>query len=730
MFLRPDWADEEGVWDGARQAAGGLAIDFKTKCKSGTRGVLSVAPSPGKKWIPGRSPWEAELVEVSRELLEAIGVKNQRKSKPRSKTSKVSPDLSVHTESSTEPPSPPDALPPLSNNGEIAQLVGILSAERAHGWHTWIRVGFCLKNESVKTGVDHFPLWDQFSQKSTKYNAGECEKEWENMKLRTDGSVVSSGSLYYWAQKDDPQGYIEVIAQSTNVRMCNGTHNDVARIASKFLQGKFVCVTSNGKMWYRFDGSLWKEDLDGIQARHALSSTVRAAFVQEIPRILMEDDARSVVSSATGGGSLMNGNSEAKNTAKIMFATAHKLQDSGFKDSVMKELREYMLDKDFPDRLDSNPNLVAFTNGVWDLKSAWFRPATPEDHVSMSVRYDYSEEDGEEDKAKIDRYWRTLHPEDEQRLYMMRMFGRQLYGDSGNEKFHFHAGVGGSAANGKTKFFDVLEHAAGDYVCKFGVEMLTAKNRIEPGKPMPEYASWRGVRFLYCTEPNSDDTINSGIMKDKSGGEMVKYRALYSNDIQSFRPMYKLHLMCNDTPNVDGTDSGVKRRIVKVDYISTFVDAADANPAEHKYPRDSDMIEAFKESTGLRMAFLRVLLRAYDHTFAFEPPASVRTSSRMFIEENDSVFGFVNECVAQEKGAWFTLAQAKEAFQASQHYKNKIKTLKTDLQKALGVKSHDQKWLNKGKEINVFMDFKLSMPKPTSMAGVGGSGMMLDPLGE
>jgi hypothetical protein len=94
------------------------------------------------------------------------------------------------------------------------------------------------------------------------------------------------------------------------------------------------------------------------------------------------------------------------------------------------------------------------------------------------------------------------------------------------------------------------------------------------------------------------------------------------------------------------------------------------------------------------------------------------------------VFGFVNECVAQEKGAWFTLAQAKEAFQASQHYKNKIKTLKTDLQKALGVKSHDQKWLNKGKEINVFMDFKLSMPKPTSMAGVGGSGMMLDPLGE
>lgn len=255
-------------------------------------------------------------------------------------------------------------------------------------------------------------------------------------------------------------------------------------------------------------------------------------------------------------------------------------------------------------------------------------------------------------------------------------------------------------------------------MCKFGVEMLTAKHRIEPGKPMPEFASWRGVRYLYCTEPNSTDSINSGIMKDLTGGEVIKYRKLYSNDMQKFRPMYKIHLMCNDSPEVDGTDNGVKRRLVKVDYISKFVDASEVNRAEHKYLRDSDLIEAFKDSVGVRMAFIRVLLRLYNHAWAFEQPISVRESSRMFIEDNDAVSNFVKECMAHETGAWFTLAQAKESFKLSEHYNNKLRTLKTDLQKALGVQCLEQKWLNGGSSKRVFMDFRLSMPKLTSMVGV------------
>ena len=82
--------------------------------------------------------------------------------------------------------------------------------------------------------------------------------------------------------------------------------------------------------------------------------------------------------------------------------------------------------------------------------------------------------------------------------------------------FHIHAGHLGSAANGKSTCFETLETTLGDYMRKFGIEMLTTKQR-----PDPEMAFWVGRRILYATEPKHDDVLNSGIMKDLTGGENI-----------------------------------------------------------------------------------------------------------------------------------------------------------------------------------------------------------------
>jgi hypothetical protein len=73
LFYRPAWADAEGFFDGARQAPGGHAVDVKTRCSTGTRGVLAVEPSKDKKWVAGRAPWEiGELPEIPRILMEKV----------------------------------------------------------------------------------------------------------------------------------------------------------------------------------------------------------------------------------------------------------------------------------------------------------------------------------------------------------------------------------------------------------------------------------------------------------------------------------------------------------------------------------------------------------------------------------------------------------------------------------------------------------------------------------
>ena len=66
-FKRSRLADEDGYYDGAGQVQKG--IDFKTRCSSGTGGVIVVAPSTGKTWI---KKIDQDMIEIPDEILVAV----------------------------------------------------------------------------------------------------------------------------------------------------------------------------------------------------------------------------------------------------------------------------------------------------------------------------------------------------------------------------------------------------------------------------------------------------------------------------------------------------------------------------------------------------------------------------------------------------------------------------------------------------------------------------------
>ena len=146
-----------------------------------------------------------------------------------------------------------------------------------------------------------------------------------------------------------------------------------------------------------------------------------------------------------------------KSTEERLTGIARKLQDSCFKSKIVSEMIEYMYDNKFCDNLDSKPHLLAFTNGVWDLSTSCFRQAKSEDLLSLSVGYDFVDGRDEERRQCVIDYWKSLHPDQEQREYVIKTFSRQLFGDNGLDLFHIHSGSQGTASNGKTNFFEVLE---------------------------------------------------------------------------------------------------------------------------------------------------------------------------------------------------------------------------------------------------------------------------------
>jgi phage/plasmid-associated DNA primase len=511
---------------------------------------------------------------------------------------------------------------------------------------------------------------------------------------------------------DSPYEYRCIINKRVfeDIQAANGKHNAIAAIAYKVLQGRFVCAAANNKLWYEFDGNLWKEDKEAINLRHQLSTTVRQHYIDvryKLKDSLSSDDLESNESRT---------NQHFEDLSSKLLSIAFSLQDENFKDGVLKGMREYFYDGDFLQKLDSKINLIAFTNGVWDLANKSFRHTQPEDYVSLSVGFDYNPEINFEYVEMVKNYWVKLHPDQEQRNYVINTIARQLYGDNGQELFHIHAGFQGAAGNGKTKFFEVLEGCLGDYVRKFPVQVLTAKNREEAGKPAPEMQYWKGRRILYCTEPKDDDILHSGIMKDLTGGEQILYRLLFSNEVHTFRPQYKMHIMCNDPPKVDGSDEGVRRRIRKIDYISRFVNHELVNESEHYYIRDGTFFEKLKDVHALKMETIRVFLNAYNMASEFNMPISIANNSQMYLDENNPVYSFVEKHISGDKNAVFTLSEAKDYYKSNGFCQSKLGKLKPELEKILRTKCLEQKRVNNIKKSNVFVGFKLSSNNTASHA--------------
>jgi predicted transcriptional regulator len=80
---------------------------------------------------------------------------------------------------------------------KVRDTLDRLTPWRCDEYHSWINVGMALQ----EMGGDGLALWDQWSQGSSKYIPGDCEKRWESFK----GDGVTLGSLFYWADHDNPQ---------------------------------------------------------------------------------------------------------------------------------------------------------------------------------------------------------------------------------------------------------------------------------------------------------------------------------------------------------------------------------------------------------------------------------------------------------------------------------------------------------------------------------------------
>lgn len=517
---------------------------------------------------------------------------------------------------------------------EVNRLVKMLSIERASEYNTWYQVGSCIHN------IDHTLLksWIRFSKKCPeKFKEGECEYLWARMKPNNYGIA----SLHHMAMNDNPDEYRkyrrEIIREKMNDIECS--HHEIASVANEKYKYRFICSSVKHKTWYEFDKHRWVQIDDGYAIKNLLSRDLTKDFKRKMDKVVAK----------------MSQKNSKKNTDEFDYIgrIIKKLNDNGFKESVMKEYCSLAYDREFLDKIDENTNLLCFKNGVYDLELDKFRKGYPDDYITISTGYNFCEID-EDDEVyqEVMEFLEKVQPVKRIRDYMLTVFSTCLSGEIRDESFYVFTGSG---ANGKSKIMDLLSKSLGDYWKSGDIRILTEK-RGTASSASPEIADKKGVRACSFDEPEAFDTINTGFMKLLTGGDKISARKLYGDPVY-FKPQFKPFLLCNKLPGIRSDDDGTWRRIKVVHFQSKFhmkskLTRETINKMEREglpknnYWADEDIPQKIMR---WKNAFITILLKYYRiyKVNGLIPPEEVMKYTDEYRRRCDVYQDFIGDCLTK-----------------------------------------------------------------------------------
>jgi len=521
----------------------------------------------------------------------------------------------------------------------ITSLVGILSQERCDNFEKWIEVGICLN--SISNCDECFLIWDAFSQRSTKYEAEGTRKKWEEItESNRNRREVTMGSIVYWAKTDNEKAYMALkrndIRKKIQQTLKSPTHYDIASVLHEMYKGQYIFAD---KMWYYYKDHRWTQDLDAFCLRSKISKELVAEYL-----IIMSENNEKSSELSEDDDDEAQGNELRAMNKKIM-AIVKDLKTSNYKDNVTKECKELFQDKDFVAKLDTNEYLIGFDNGVYDLRRMEFRDGRPEDYLTFTTGTEYAINYDEDPCIEdIENFMDQLISDEEVKEYSLLLLASMMQGVNAEEKFRIWTGSGG---NGKSKLLELFITSFGEYCIKFPVTLLTGK-RAASNAPTPEISQSKGKRFCYFDEPNENEHINIGLMKEFSGNDKIKCRGLHQAPIE-FKPQFKMVLLCNALPKVPPDDEGCWRRMEVVEFKNRFVE----NPvAENEYPRDYQLSAKLKEWKNVFLPWLiNKYYRKYSNMKSLQPPEEVVKFTKDYQKQMDLYTEFIEDNLVKDESS-------------------------------------------------------------------------------
>jgi P4 family phage/plasmid primase-like protien len=300
--------------------------------------------------------------------------------------------------------------------------------------------------------------------------------------------------------------------------------------------------------------------------------------------------------------------------------------------------RHAMSSKDW----DSNPMLFNMQNGVLRLRTGEVIPARRDFYmtkISGALM-------GGACPTWLQFLDRVTGNDAELIAYLQRFAGYCLTGETTEHAFVFLWGLGG---NGKTTFANALLWALGGYATTAPSETFVESHSE---RHPTDLAMLAGIRLVVVPEVADGQRWAASKIKQLTGGDRVRARFM-RQDFFEFLPQFKLLFCGNHKPSFRNIDEAMRRRFHLVPFTQTI-------PAQE---RDTDLPKKLLGELGGILKWISDGAVAWQK-MGLAPPAAVRDATERYLDDEDILRAWLNECCDRESAAFTPGAELHKSHHA------------------------------------------------------------------
>ena len=348
-------------------------------------------------------------------------------------------------------------------------------------------------------------------------------------------------------------------------------------------------------------------------------------------------------------------------------AIAKHIMSVNIRSRIMKDIKLRLQNDNFCELLDSKREIIRMTNGVYNTKTGILSVPVPSDYVSVIAGVPYQIFDERSyDVSRLMFILSTIFPDPDLLDFFILSCSTFLEGYNNPKVFYIWWGMGNNA---KSLVQTLVMKTFGEYCSTAPTSLVTGK-RTDSSNATPELCHVERRLVVFLQEPNPEEKIKSGKMKEMTGNDSMYVRQLFKSG-KTMVLKAKIVIVCNNIIDIPGMDAAIRRRIIVLPFISTFLDSAEYKAQQEKGTLEPNTnlidLSVEKELMKYKSAFMYILCRRYrqwvhDENMQLNVPNVIKTVTDNYITYHNYPLRFIKKFMHHVNGSTVAASDIYELF--------------------------------------------------------------------